>query len=175
MKRGFHDHLVSAASQRGREPKRSRGSTELAERLRFPWDEWYQRAEEGINQTGIPCKVRPVFLPGEIKGRGTVQFKRETEPLFALEILDAEMPTTRPATDAPYHISLDFVRDDLWQRWRIQKVTRKFMGKQVTLRGRVSGSTFELDPETCDVASDPHVQALHRWGAYSDRPIHVSL
>ena len=49
------------------------------------------------------------------------------------------------------------------------------MARQVTLRGKVSGSTYELDTESCDVASDPDIQALHRYGAYSDRPLHVSL
>ena len=176
MKRAFEEHLIASAAQRGREPKRRGIANPLEDRLRHPWQEWYPRAEQGINQTGIRCKVRPVFLPAEIKGRGSVRFKRQTEPLFALEVIGADLPTEKtPVEGTPYHISLDFVRDEPRQRWRIQKVTRKFMAKQVTLRGKVSGSTYELDTESCDVASDPDIQALHRYGAYSDRPLHVSL
>ena len=178
MKRAFHEHLIASATQRGREPKKRGVATELEHRLKHPWDEWYPRAEQGINQKGIRCKVRPVFLPPEAaKGRGNVRFKRQTEPLFALEVIGADLPTTKtPVEGTPYHITLDFVRqDDPRQRWRIQKVKSKFMAKYVTLRGKVSGSTYELDTESCDVASDPDIQALHHYGAYSDRPIHVSL
>ena len=177
MKRAFQDHLITSAAQRGREPKKRGVATELEHRLKHPWDEWYPRAEKGINETGTRCTVRPVFLPAGIKGRGDVRFKRQSEPLFALEVIGANLPTTKtPVEGTPYHISLDYVRqDDSRQRWRIQKVTRKFMAKQVTLRGKVSGSTYELDTESCDVASDPDIQAPHRYGAYSDRPIHVSL
>ena len=180
MKRVFHENLVAAAGERGRKAQKRGVAIELESRLKHPWDEWYPRAESGVDRDGIRCTVRPVFLPPEDrrKGRGPFMFKRDPEPpLFALEVIDAKMPTkTPPIQGTPYHISLDYVRaDDARQRWRITKVTRRFMGRQVTLRGKVSGSTYELDTETCDVASDPDVQALHRYGSYSGRPIHVSL
>ena len=180
MKRVFHDHLVASASERGKQYQKRGVATELEHRLKHPWEEWYPRAESGVNLSGIRCTVRPVFLPAAAKkGRGPFMFPTQEPPLFALEVIGAQdqIPSKAPPEmGIPYHISLDFVRqDDARQRWRITKVTRKFMGKHVTLRGEVSGSTYELNTESCDVASDPDIQALHRYGAYSKRPIHVSL
>ena len=179
MKRAFHDHLGAAALERGKEEQKRGRHTELALRLRRPWGEWYTAARP-FNEAGIPCRVRPIYLPPEDKkkGRGPFLFKKESDPpLFALEVIGGFMPTTMPPVEGlPYHISLDFVReDDARQRWRITQVTRKFMGKEVTPRGHVVGSTYVLNTETCDVGSDPDVQALHQYGDYSHRPLHVSL
>ena len=44
MKRAFHDHLGSAALERGKEEKKRGRHTELALRLRRPWGEWYTAA-----------------------------------------------------------------------------------------------------------------------------------
>ena len=139
--------------------------TDLKFRLRHPWDEWYDR-EKPFDRNGIKCKVYPVILEGE-------------RNLFALalEIEPAKMPTTMPPKEGiPWHISLDFLReDDEWQKIRMRRITRRYGGgKEVTLRGHVQGSTFELDLQTCDVGSDLEVQAIHSYGDYSHRPLRVS-
>ena len=80
MKRAFHDHLGSSALERGREEKKRGTHTELELRLRRPWGEWYTAAEP-FNEKGIPCRVRPVYIPPEDrkKGRGPFLFKRESD------------------------------------------------------------------------------------------------
>ena len=84
----FHENLVAAAGERGRKAQKRGVAIELESRLKHPWNEWYTRAESGVDRDGIRCTVRPVLLPPEDrrKGRGPFMFKRDPEPaLFALE------------------------------------------------------------------------------------------
>ena len=124
-------------TQRNRQPRLPGEETDLKLRLRHPWDEWYDRAKP-FDRNGTKCRVYPVILEGE-------------QPLFALalEIEPAKMPTTMPPKEGiPWHISLDFVReDDEWQKIRMRRITRRYGGiggKEVTLRGHVQGSMFCL-------------------------------
>ena len=47
--------------------------------------------------------------------------------------------------------------------------------REMTLRGKIRGSIFELDPLSCPIGSDPLLRRVHQNGHYSDRPLHVSL
>ena len=167
--RAFVGHLGAAARQRAESPKPRGEETELDHRLPHPWHEWYPRAHTGVNVHGIRCKIRPIFLPPENRG----------EPaLFALEVIPLQaMPSTiPPVANSPWHISLDFVKQDARQRWRITKITRRYYhAPEKILRGEVQGSMYVLDTQTDDIATDPDVRAIHFWGDYSHRPLHISL
>ena len=130
-------------------------------------DARWAKYKEGF--TALRCKLRGAYL-----GNNHPQYA--SQPLFALEVKPLQrLPTTQPPNTAtPYHVSVAFW--DKKQREDFAALQQRFAStREVTLRGKIHGSIFELDPLSCPVGSDPLVRRVHQNGHYANRPLHVSL
>ncbi len=99
------------------------------------------------------------------------------EPLLVLAVYPHQLMPTRTHGDPniPWHISLSFY--DPNRRAQFKAIEEQWgKAREVTLRGWIAGSTFQLDPANCPVGSDPIVQAIHVADPhYGHIPLHVSL
>ena len=117
------------------------------------------------------------LLRCQVRARYMASNEYAERPLLVLEIRPLQqMPTTRPpGNKTPWHVSIAFYDPD--RRKAFMTATRAYTDwREVTLVGEIAGSTFQLDPRRCPVATDRRLAALHRadpW--YGDRPLHISL
>lgn len=167
MHRSFLQTLAKSAEENRRLQARATGvpiDTDIMQRL-------HPRANKQWDA------VRNTFraMTGQIKAQYLGEGPGNEGKLFAIVVRPStRMPTLMPpSSDTPYHISIAFY--DPAQRAIFERVARRYRTwRRVTLRGRIFGSTFQLDANS-PVANDADVQLLHRSGRYGNRELHVSL
>jgi hypothetical protein len=115
--------------------------------------------------TSFAAKVR-----GEYAGNARPEWA--ARPLYWIRVRPVNtdaLPTTSPPS-SEYHVSLLYYGPDT--RDLLRELESAYGNPRVvTLRGRIWGAAFELDPETDPVASDPLVQRANKTGV----PLHISL
>ena len=134
----------------------------LTPRARNNWD----IVRDNFRQ--LRCRIRAEYLGSNA---------HPNNPLLVLAVYPMQILPVRGQgdPDIPWHISLSFY--DPERKPEFTAVEQKYgQSRIVTLEGWIQGSTFQLDPMLCPIASDPVVRNLHAADPYyGDAPLHVSF
>jgi len=127
---------------------------------------WYAYAP---TFTQFRARVRTAFLP-------SIYRDYADQPLLAFVVEPLEdIPTTRPPSEQPWHISIDFYGGSAARRGMLRRLHQRYAeGRVVTLRGQLHGLAFYLDGNS-DLMGDDLFRHIHATGGYSGREPHVSL